>query len=70
MPIRMTTKQIAIKVARELRKNQTVAEIKFWSHVRGRKFWDYKFQRQFPIFYEYYGRERFFIADFIAASYI
>ena len=64
MPIRMTTKHIAIKIARELRKNQTVAEIKFWSHVRGRKFKGYKFQRQFPIFYEYYERERFFLADF------
>lgn len=64
MPIRMTTKQIAIKIARELRKNQTVAEIKFWTHVRGRKFRNYKFQRQLPIFYKYYGRTRFFIADF------
>ncbi len=64
MPIQMTTKQIAIKIARELRKNQTVAEIKFWSHVRGRKFRGYKFQRQLPIFYKYYGRTRFFIADF------
>ena len=64
MLIQMTTMQIAIKIARELRKNQTVAEIKFWSHVRGRKFKGYKFQRQLPIFYEYYGSERFFIADF------
>ena len=64
MLIQMTTMQIAIKIARELRKNQTVAEIKFWSHVRGRKFKGYKFQRQLPIFYEYYESERFFIADF------
>jgi len=60
----MTTKQLSIKIARELRKNQTDAEKKFWSNVCDRKFNDYKFLRQHPILFEYYGKERFFIADF------
>ena len=60
----MTTKQLSIKIARELRKNQTDAEKKFWSYMRDRKFNDYKFLRQHPILFEYYGKERFFIADF------
>ena len=61
---KLSTKQIAIQVARGLRKKQTRAECKFWEAVRGRKLNGYKIQRQFPIFYEYLGRQRFFIADF------
>jgi len=61
---RMSIKQIAIKTARELRQKQTKSEEIFWSQVRDRHCRGYKFLRQHPIFYEYYGIERFFIADF------
>ncbi len=64
MQSEFTTKQLAIRIARKLRKEQTEAEILFWSEVRKRKFHGLKFQRQLPIFFEYYGKKRFFIADF------
>jgi len=31
---------------------------------RRRQFMGYKFLRQHPVFYEYYGKRKFFIADF------
>jgi len=57
-------KQIAKIRCRELRKNSTKAEQVFWERVRNRKFEGKKFNRQFPIFYDLYGKETFFIADF------
>ncbi|HCY75321.1 MAG TPA: hypothetical protein DHV28_05330 [Ignavibacteriales bacterium] len=55
---------IAKYVCRELRKNQTHAEKIFWEEVRGRKFCNLKFVRQFPLFHDITGKETFFIADF------
>ncbi len=52
------------KTVRELRKNSTPAEEIFWEAVRDRKIKGRKFQRQFPIWFDYEGIERFFIADF------
>jgi len=55
---------LAIVVARELRKNMTPAEIVFWNNVRNKKFFGFRFLRQHPIFYEYWGKKKFFVADF------
>ena len=57
-------RQVATKRCRELRKSQTNAEKIFWEAVRNRKFTGLKFYRQYPIFYDYTGRETFYIADF------
>jgi very-short-patch-repair endonuclease len=59
-----TLKQIAIIISRDLRKNQTQAEQIFWDKVKNKKFLGYKILRQHPLFYEYYDKEKFFIADF------
>jgi leucyl-tRNA synthetase len=57
-----------IKVAkvrcRELRANQTLAESIFWKVVRNKNFFNLKFYRQYPIFYDLKGKETFFIVDF------
>lgn len=34
---------------RELRKQQTPEELIFWAHVKGRRFYGYKFRRQYSI---------------------
>ena len=57
-------KQIAVVVSRDLRKNQTDAEELFWEKIRDKKFLGYKFLRQHPLFYVYYEKKKFFIADF------
>ncbi|OGO85293.1 MAG: hypothetical protein A2Y24_07915 [Clostridiales bacterium GWE2_32_10] len=54
----------ARELARKLRKEQTKSEKVFWEIVRGRKFCNLKFFRQHLIKIEYYGQERYFIADF------
>lgn len=38
-----------INYARELRKNSTPQERRLWSFLKSRKFYGYKFRRQFPI---------------------
>jgi len=60
----MKNEYLAIQIARELRKNQTPSELIFWEKVRNRRFKDYKFLRQHPIFYRYANKDKFFIADF------
>jgi very-short-patch-repair endonuclease len=40
---------MSLKRARRLRREQTDAERKLWSTLRGRRFADLKFRRQFPI---------------------
>ncbi len=59
-----TIYNIATEAARQLRKNSTEAEKTFWEIVRNRKINKEKFNRQFPIFFEYENENRFFIADF------
>ena len=54
----------AIRTARDLRQKATKTEIIFWEVIRNRKINNYKFNRQFPIYFEYEEQERFFIADF------
>jgi len=54
----------AKQLCRKLRKSQTDTEFAFWQIVRNRQVLGFKFYRQYPLFFEYYGRERFFITDF------
>ncbi len=56
--------QVATQLCRDLRKRQTNAEKIFWQAVRDRKFLGWKFYRQYPLFFDYLGKETFFIADF------
>ena len=57
-------KLITKQLCRELRKNSTGSEKIFWETVRNRKFENKKFYRQYPIFFDYHDKQRFFIADF------
>ena len=57
-------KSLAVQTARKLRKQSTRAERIFWKVVRHRNINNKKFNRQFPIYFEYEGQKRFFIADF------
>jgi len=57
-------RKIATQLCRDLRKRQTNAEKIFWQAVRDRKFSGLKFYRQYPLFFDYLGKETFFIADF------
>ncbi len=67
--ITMKKKEI-ISLARELRKNQTDAEKKFWRFVRNRKFDGKKFLRQHPLVYKNFnGNLSFYISDFYCAEY-
>ena len=59
-----TVYNLATETARQLRKNSTVAEMIFWKAVRNRNVNKEKFNRQFPIFFKYENKNRFFIADF------
>jgi very-short-patch-repair endonuclease len=59
-----STRQIALIISRDLRKKQTKAEHLFWNKIKNKQFLGYKFLRQHPLFYEYYDKEKFFIADF------
>jgi very-short-patch-repair endonuclease len=56
--------EAAKKLCRDLRRRSTLSERLFWQAVRNRKVLGKKFLRQFPIFFEYTGKETFFIADF------
>ena len=51
-------------LCRELRQKATDAEIIFWGQVRNRKYNNLKFYRQYPLFFDYNGKETFYIADF------
>jgi very-short-patch-repair endonuclease len=55
---------IAKELSRELRKNATHSERILWEVVRNRKLNGFKINRQYPIFYDLNGIEKFFIADF------
>jgi len=60
---------VALKLCRQMRKNPTKAEDIFWQAVRKRKFMGVKFYRQYPIFFDYLGKETFYIADFYSFEY-
>ncbi len=57
-------REIAKLLCRDLRKRSTNAERILWDALRNRKLDEHKFYRQYPIFYDLYGEESFFIADF------
>jgi very-short-patch-repair endonuclease len=53
------------KFARELRKNQTSAEIQLWQYLRGRQLDNRKFLRQHPLLCRFnYNDFFYFIPDF------
>ncbi|MCC7303750.1 MAG: endonuclease domain-containing protein [Bacteroidia bacterium] len=54
--------------ARELRKNQTPAEILLWSYLRAKRFHGLKFLRQHPIYFNEFRNGFYYIADFYCAS--
>ncbi len=56
------------ETVRKLRKESTDAEKTFGDIVRNRKICGKKFFRQHPIRFDYYGKKRFFIADFYNAE--
>ena len=56
--------EIAKKLSRELRINQTQAEELMWKQLRNRQFLGKKFLRQHPIIYDLNGKETFYICDF------
>ncbi len=55
---------VAKQLCRDLRKHSTEAEKNFWEIVRDRRFLNKKFYRQHPLFFDYLGKETFFVADF------
>ena len=55
----------AVLLARKLRREQTEAEVYFWSKVRNRRLNNLKFFRQYIIEYQLVnGRNKYFIPDF------
>ena len=56
--------EIAKKLWRELRINQTPYEKLIWNRIRNRQLLGKKFLRQHPIFYDLNGKETFYISDF------
>ncbi|MCK4653484.1 MAG: endonuclease domain-containing protein [Candidatus Cloacimonetes bacterium] len=52
------------QVVRELRKEETLSEKKFWTIVRNRQINGMKFRRQYPISFEWDDQIKHFIADF------
>jgi very-short-patch-repair endonuclease len=52
------------KTVRHLRKNQTESETEFWELVRKKRFKGKRFQRQYPIKYNFDNKSSFFVADF------
>ncbi|MBI5804841.1 endonuclease domain-containing protein [candidate division TA06 bacterium] len=66
MSLNIKSKLVLVAKARcrELRKNQTKAEVIFWNKVRNRQFLGLKFYRQYPLFFDLLGKETFYIADF------
>ncbi|HLX12421.1 MAG TPA: DUF559 domain-containing protein [Bacteroidota bacterium] len=61
--------QLAKQLCRELRARETPAEKKYWTIVRNRTFENKKINRQFPIFFDYNGKQKFYIADFHCFEY-
>ncbi len=51
-------------VVRQLRNNQTPAENLLWEKIRGRKFLNLKFVRQYPIIFDHDNKKHFYVADF------
>jgi len=61
-------KKRALAVAKDLRNNQTKAEKVIWNYLKDKKIIGYKFLRQHPLYYEFWGKTKFFIADFYCSK--
>jgi very-short-patch-repair endonuclease len=61
-------RKIAKYLARKMRSNPTSAEKKFWEYIRDRKFMNIKFRRQHPFYFDYLGKETFYIVDFYSSE--
>jgi very-short-patch-repair endonuclease len=65
----MESRHSIIRLARELRKQQTPAEKILWNELKNRQLHGVKFLRQHPLIYEEdRGRIHFFIPDFYCAE--
>ena len=51
-----------------MRKNPTNAEKVLWKRLRKRQIKERKILRQYPIYFDWQGKSRFFIADFYCAE--
>jgi very-short-patch-repair endonuclease len=60
----MGIKALGHLFAKNLRRRQTYAEQIFWAAVRNRKLLGKRFLRQYPIKFNFDGKDSFFIADF------
>lgn len=56
--------QIINEQVKTLRKRTTKAEKILWEELRNRKFFGYKFYRQYPVIYDLLGYETFYVLDF------
>jgi len=56
------------KVCRNLRRNQTATEKIMWIELKNRKLLNKKFNRQYPIKFQYHDEYRFFVLDFYCAK--
>ncbi len=56
------------KIARKLRRNQTVEEKKLWAQLRNRKLNGKKFLRQHPIVFRITSKTEFFVVDFFCTE--
>ncbi|HBU07475.1 MAG TPA: hypothetical protein DEB09_05340 [Candidatus Magasanikbacteria bacterium] len=61
---KQTIKQSAVEASRYLRQRQTKAEEIFWQKVRNKQFYNLKFLRQHPLYFQFDNRKRFVIVDF------
>ena len=52
------------QIVRQSRKNRTVSEKTLWDRLRNRQLCGKKFVRQYPVIFNYFGKQRFLIADF------
>jgi len=62
--IKSELRLIALELCRKLRRKQTPAEKIIWERVRNKKLKGRKFYRQHPLFFDYLGKETFYITDF------
>lgn len=55
---------VSKQLCRDLRKYSTPAEKILWESLRNRGLKNKKFYRQYPLFFDFNGKETFYIADF------
>ncbi len=60
--------QTITEIVRRLRHNSTTEEKILWEKLRAHRFMGLKFKRQEPIIFDYDGKKRFFVADFLCLN--